>query len=182
MGGWQLDPNHTQIEFATKHLGFMTVRGHFREVQLTSDIDPDHPENSTAGVTIQTASIHTGNEGRDSDLRTSNFLEVDKYPVITFRSTSAAQAGPDTYTLTGDLTIKGTTRPVTIEITRLGEINDPEMMGHRIAYTGHTQISRRDFGLAFDFVRDGRLVVGSEIQIALEGELIEQKQEAAAGG
>ena len=95
MATWQLDPYHTQIEFATKHLGFMTVRGHFLEVALTSDIDPDHPEQSSAEVTIQTASIHTGNEARDNDLRTSNFLEVDKYPVITFQSTSAGQAGPE---------------------------------------------------------------------------------------
>jgi len=175
MGGWQLDPNHTQIEFSTKHLGFMTVRGHFREVTLTSDIDPDHPENSTAEVTIQTASIHTGNEGRDKDLCTSNFLEVDKHPVITFKSTSAAAAGPDRFTLTGDLTIKGNTRPVTLEITKLGEINDPEMMGHRIAYSASTRFDRHDFGLAFDFVRDGRMVIGNEIQIAIEGELIEQK-------
>lgn len=180
MGTWQLDPYHTQIEFATKHLGFMTVRGHFREVALTSDIDPDHPEKSSAEVTIQTASIHTGTEARDNDLRASNFLEVDKYPVITFKSTSAGQAGPDQYTLTGDLTIKETTRPVTIEVTRLGEINDPEMMGHRIGYSARTQISRHDFGLTFDFMRDGKLVVSNEIQITIEGELVERTEQAAA--
>ena len=181
MGSWQLDPYHTQIEFAPKHLGFMTVRGHFREVALTSDIDPDQPEKSVVGASIQTASIDTGNPARDNDLRTSNFLEVDKYPVITFRSSSGAQAGPDRYTLTGDLTIKDATRPVTIEITRLGEINDPEMMGHRIGYSARTQISRREFGLAFDFMRDGRLVVGDEIQIEIEGELVEQKEPTARG-
>jgi polyisoprenoid-binding protein YceI len=179
MGTWQLDPYHTQIEFATKHLGFMTVRGHFLEVALTSDIDPDHPQMSSAEVTIQTASIHTGTEARDSDLRTSNFLEVDKYPVITFKSTSAGQAGPDQYTMTGDLTIKETTRPVTIEVTRLGEVNDPEMMGHRIGYTARTQIRRHDFGLAFDFIRDGKMVIGEEIQITIEGEIVEQKEPAA---
>lgn len=179
MGTWQLDPYHTQIEFAVKHLGFMTVRGHFLEVALTSDIDPGHPEKSSAEVTIQTASIHTGTEARDNDLRASNFLEVDKYPVITFKSTSAGQEGPDRYTLTGDLTIKETTHPVTIEVTRLGEINDPEMMGHRIGYTARTQIRRHDFGLAFDFMRDGKLVVSEEIQIAVEGELVERKEPAA---
>jgi polyisoprenoid-binding protein YceI len=179
MGTWQLDPYHTQIEFATKHLGFMTVRGHFLEVALTSDIDPDHPEMSSAQVTIQTASVHTGTEARDNDLRTSNFLEVDKYPVITFKSTSAGQAGPDQYTMTGDLTIKETTRPVTIEVTKLGEVNDPEMMGHRIGYTARTQIRRHDFGLAFDFIRDGKMVIGEEIQITIEGEIVEQKEPAA---
>lgn len=180
MGTWQLDPFHTQIEFSTKHLGFMTVRGSFRDVVIGSDIDPEHPERSRAELTIQTASIDTGNEARDNDLRTSNFLETDKYPEITFKSTKAEQAGPDQYALTGDLTIKGTTRPVTIEVTRLGEINDPEMMGHRIAYSARTQINRRDFGLTFDFVRDGKLVVGNEIQISIEGEIVEQREPAEA--
>jgi polyisoprenoid-binding protein YceI len=179
VGTWQLDPYHTQIEFATKHLGFMTVRGHFREVALTSNIDPDHPEASSAEVTIQMASVDTGNEARDKDLLTSNFLEVDKYPVMTFRSTSAGQTRPDKYTITGDLTIKETTRPITIEVTRLGEINDPEMMGHRIGYSARTTIDRSDFGLAFDFMRDGRLVVSKEIQIEIEGELVEQAAPAA---
>ncbi len=182
MGTWQLDPYHTQIEFATKHLGFMTVRGHFREVTLASDIDPDHPENSSVEVTMKTASIHTGNEARDNDVRTSNFLEVDKYPTITFKSTSAAMTGPDQYALTGDLTIKEATRPVTIEVTRLGEINDPEMMGHRIAYNARTQLRRHDFGLAFDFMRDGKMVVSEEIQIMIEGEIVEQQESAASGG
>jgi polyisoprenoid-binding protein YceI len=180
MGTWQLDPFHTQIEFAAKHLGFMTVRGSFREVLIASDIDPEHPEKSSAEVTIQTASIDTGTEARDNDLRASAFLEVDKYPQITFSSASARQAGPDEYTLTGDLTIKGTTRPVTLEVTKLGEINDPEMMGHRIAYSARTQINRRDFGLTFDFVRDGKLVVGNEIQITVDGEIAEQKEPAEA--
>lgn len=179
MGNWQLDPYHTQIEFATKHLGFMTVRGHFRDVAITSDIDPDHPESSSAELTIQTASVDTGNEARDNDLRTSNFLEVDEYPVITFRSTSAGQAGPDNYTITGDLTIKETTRPITIEVTRLGEINDPEMMGHRIGYSARTKFDRSDFGLAFDFIRDGKMVVSKEIKIEIEGELVEQAPPAA---
>jgi polyisoprenoid-binding protein YceI len=180
MGTWQLDPFHTQIEFSTKHLGFMTVRGQFREVLIGSDIDPEHPERSSAEITMQTATVDTGNEARDNDLRQSMFLEVEKYPIITFRSTSAEQTGPDTYALTGDLTIKDTTKPVTIAVTKLGEINDPEMMGHRIAYSGHTQINRRDFGLMFDFVRDGKMVVGNDIQISIEGELVEQKEPAEA--
>ena len=182
MGTWQLDPFHTQIEFSTKHLGFMTVRGTFREILIASDIDPEHPENSFAEVTIQTTSIDTGTEARDNDLRASNFLEVDAYPTITFKSTAARQAGPDQYQLTGDLTIKGSTRPVTLDVTKLGEINDPEMMGHRIAYSARTQINRRDFGLTFDFVRDGKMVVGNEIQIAVEGEIAEQKEPAEAAG
>lgn len=115
MGDWQLDPYHTQVEFATKHLGMMTVRGHFAEVSSVADIDPDHPEASSVEVTIQAASIRTHNETRDDDLRSSNFLEADKFPTMTFKSTSVVPAGTDRYTLTGDLTIKGTTRPVALQ-------------------------------------------------------------------
>jgi polyisoprenoid-binding protein YceI len=178
MGNWQLDPYHTQVEFSAKHLGMMTVRGHFDEVSATADIDPDHPETSSVRVTISTASIRTNNGVRDNDLRSSNFLEVDKYPEITFRSTSVEPSGLDHYKLTGDLTIKDTTHPVVLDVTRYGEFNDPGMMGHRIAYGATTKINRRDFGLSFSMMLDGRLVVSEDIQIMIEGELVEQPQAA----
>jgi polyisoprenoid-binding protein YceI len=180
MGNWQLDPYHTQVEFSAKHLGMMTVRGYFDEVSTTADIDPDHPEKASVEATISTASIRTNNGTRDNDLRSSNFLEVDKYPVITFKSTSVEPAGPDRYRLTGDLTIKGNTRPVSLEVTKYGEFNDPGMMGHRIAYGATTKINRKDFGLSLNMVLDGRLVVGEEIQISIEGELVEQQETAEA--
>src|SRR6266496_1287089 len=129
---WQFDPYHTQVEFTAKHLGMMKVRGNFLEVSATGYIDPDHPEASSVEVTIQTASIRTHNPQRDNDLRSSNFLETDKYPTITFKSTKIEPAGQDHYTLTGDLTIKGNTRPVTLSVVKYGEFNDPNMMGHRI--------------------------------------------------
>jgi polyisoprenoid-binding protein YceI len=178
MGNWQLDPYHTQVEFSAKHLGMMTVRGYFDEVSTTADIDPDHPEAATVEATISTASIRTNNGVRDNDIRSSNFLEVEKYPLITFKSTGVAAAGQDRYTLTGDLTIKGNTRPVTLAVTKYGEFNDPGMMGHRIAYSASTQIKRSDFGLSFNMMLDGRFVVSDEIQIMIEGEIVEQ-QEAA---
>jgi len=181
MGNWQLDPYHTQVEFSAKHLGMMTVRGHFAEVSATGNIDVGHPEASSVEVTISTASIRTNHEVRDNDLRSSNFLEVDKYPTMTFRSTAVEPAGQDQWALTGDLTIKGNTRPVTLQVTRLGEFNDPGMMGHRIAYSAHTRIDRRDFGLTFNMLLDGRWVVSDEIQIGIEGELVEQKDAASAG-
>ena len=178
MGNWQLDPYHTQVEFSAKHLGMMTVRGHFAEISTVADIDPDHPETVSVEATISTASIRTNNGVRDNDLRSSNFLEVEKYPTITFKSSNVEPAGENQYKLTGDLTIKGNTRPVVLEVTRYGEFNDP-MMGHRIAYGARTQINRKEFGLSLSMVLDGRLVVGEEIQIMIEGELVEQKQEAA---
>ena len=179
-GVWQLDPYHTQVEFSAKHLGMMTVRGHFTQTSATGTIDPHHPEASSVEVTIQAASIRTNNETRDNDLRSANFLEADKYPTITFKSTRIEPAGQDRYTMTGDLTIKGNTRPVTLSVMRYGEFNDP-MMGHRIAYSAQGQINRKDFGLTFNMLLDGKWVVSDEIQILIEGELVEQKPEPAAG-
>ena len=177
MGNWQLDPYHTQVEFSAKHLGMMTVRGHFAEVSATADIDPDHPEVSSVEVTIQTVSIRTHNETRDNDLRSSNFLEVDKFPTIVFKSTSVELSGQDQYAMTGDLTIKGNTRPVVLRVLKYGEFNDP-MMGHRIAYSAEGQINRKEFGLSFNMMLDGKFVVSDEIQIMIEGELVEQKEAA----
>ena len=178
MGIWQLDPYHTQVEFSARHLGMMTVHGHFAEVSTTADIDPEHPENSSVEATISTASVRTNHEARDNDLRSGNFLEVDKYPTITFKSTSIRPTTEDHFELTGDLTIKGSTHPVTLDLTRYGEFNDPHM-GHRIAYGATTKINRQDFGLTFNAVLDGRFVVSNDINISIEGELVEQQQEAA---
>ncbi len=180
MGKWQLDPYHTQVEFSARHLGMMTVRGHFAEVSATADIDPDHPEAASVEITIQTNSIKTNHEVRDNDLRSGNFLEVDKYPTITFKSTGVEPAGEDEWKLKGDLTIKGNTRPVELTVHRYGEFNDPGMMGHRIAYRAETKINRRDYGLSFNMLLDGRMVVSEEIHINIEGELVEQKEPAPA--
>ncbi len=177
MGDWQLDPYHTQVEFSAKHLGMMTVRGHFSEVSATADIHPEQPETSSVSVTISTASIHTHHEARDNDLRSATFLDVAQYPTITFKSTSVAPAGQDAYTLTGDLTVKGITHPISLQVTRYGEFNDPAM-GHRIAYGATSHLNRREFGLTFNMMLDGRFVASDEIQINIEGELVETKQTA----
>lgn len=177
MGDWQLDPYHTQVEFAAKHLGMMTVRGHFSDVTSVAEIDPDHLESMRVEVTIQADSIKTNHAVRDQDLRSENFLDTDTFPLITFTSRSVESAGEDRCLVTGDLTIKGTTRSVALDMTRLGEFNDP-MMGHRIGYSGTARINRKDFGLTFNPVLDGRFVVSDEINISLEGELIEQVEDA----
>jgi polyisoprenoid-binding protein YceI len=176
MGVWQLDPMHTQVEFAVKHLGMMTVRGHFADVQASGDINVEHPEASSVEVIIQTASIRTHNERRDNDLRTSNILDVENHPTITFKSTKVESVETDRYSMTGDLTIKGITRPVTLAVVNYGEFNDP-MMGHRVGYGAETQITRKDFGLNVDMLLDGRLVIGNEIQITIQGELVETAEE-----
>ena len=180
MGTWTFDPLHTQVEFSAKHLGMMTVRGNFTEVTATGNLYPDQPERSTVEVTIRTASIRTHNEQRDNDLRASYFLEVDKYPTISFKSTKIEPKGPDRGTMTGDLTIKGVTRPVTLNVVKYGEFNDPAM-GHRIGYAAETKINRKDFGMSFDAMLDGKFVVSHDIQINIEGELVEAEKKVEAG-
>jgi polyisoprenoid-binding protein YceI len=127
----------------------------------------EHPEASSLEVVIQTASIRTHNERRDTDLRTSNFLDVENHPTITFKSTKVES---------GDLTIEDNTRPVVLAVVNYGEFSDP-MMGHRIGYGAETQIQRKDFGLNVDMLMDGRLVIGNEIQITIQGELVEAAED-----
>jgi polyisoprenoid-binding protein YceI len=179
MGTWTFDPMHTQVEFSAKHLGMMTVRGHFAEVNASGELYPDHPEKSNVDVTINTASIRTHNDKRDNDLRSSNFLEADKYPTIHFKSTKIEEKSPDKGTMTGDLTIKGVTHPVTLNVVKYGEFNDP-MMGHRIGYAAETKINRKDFGMAFDMMLDGKLIVSHLVQVNIEGELLEVEAKVPA--
>ena len=180
METWKFDPLHTQVEFSAKHLGMMTVRGHFAEVAATGELYPDQPERSKVEVTINTASIRTHNEQRDNDLRASTFLEVEKYPTITFKSTKIEPKSADRGTMIGDLTIKDVTHPVTLKVVKYGEFNDPGM-GHRIGYAAETKINRKDFGMQFDMMLDGKFIVSNEIQINIEGELVEAKEKEPAG-
>ena len=175
MGKWKFDPYHTQVEFSAKHLGMMTVRGHFAEVSATGEIDVEHPEKSKIEATINSISIRTHNETRDNDLRSSNFLEAEKFPTIAFKSVKIEPAGHDKYKLTGDLTIKGTTKPITLDVVKYGEFNDPAM-GHRIGYAASGKLNRKDFGMRFDMMLDGKFIVSDEIQINIEGELVEEKE------
>jgi polyisoprenoid-binding protein YceI len=173
MGAWTFDPMHTQVEFAAKHLGMMTVRGNFTEVSGSGDIDAENLENSTVELVITTASIQTHNARRDNDLRASTFLDVEHYPTITFRSRTIEPRGTDNYEVTGDLTIKGVTREESFNLVRYGEFNDPDTMGHRVAYAADGEINRKDFGMNFEMMADGKLIVGNEIKLHIEGELVE---------
>lgn len=181
MGKWRLDPYQTQVEFSARHLGIMNVRGHFAEVRITAEIDPDHLEMSSVVATIETASISTHNEARDSDLRSSKFLAVDEFPVMIFKSASIESSGEDQYALTGDLTIKGNVNPVTLHVLKTGELNGATT-GHRIGYSARAKINRKDFGLNFNIMLDGKLVVSDEIQIMIDGELVEQEAAEIATG
>jgi polyisoprenoid-binding protein YceI len=178
---WQIDPLHTQVEFSAKHFGMMTVRGHFRELTATGQIDPTNPGASSVEVTIDVASLSTNNPQRDNDLRSSYFLELERFPTITFRSTHIEPETIHRFRMTGDLTIKGITKPITLEVQRYGEINDP-MMGHRVAYSAEGQINRKDFGMEFDMLADNRVVVSHEIKLFIELEVLEQVPAQAAAG
>ena len=180
MGTWKFDPYHTQVEFSAKHLGMMTVRGHFAEVTASGEIHPDDPSRTIVEATINTASIRTHHEQRDKDLRSSNFLEIDKFPTMHFKSTKIEHAGKDRYKLTGDLTIKGVTRSVHLNVLNYGEFNDPNM-GHRYGYAAEGKINRKDFGMSFDMMLDGKLIVSNVIQINIEGEIVEAKESEPAG-
>ena len=170
---WHIDPMHTQVEFAVKHFGMMTVRGRFNEVTVRGTVAPENPVASSLDVTIDVASLNTHNALRDNDLRGSHFLELAKYPTITFRSARIEPAGKDRYTMMGHLTIKGITRPVTLRVLRLGEINDP-VMGHRVAYSAEGEINRKDFGMSFEMLADGKVIVAHEVKLLVDVEVIEQ--------
>ncbi len=172
MSTWKFDPYHTQVEFSAKHLGMMTVRGHFKEVTATGEIDPERPERTKIEASINTSSIRTHNDQRDKDLRSSNFLEVDKFPTMRFKSTAIEHTGGDRYRVTGDLTIKDVTKPVTLNVVKYGEFREPNM-GHRIGYAAETQINRKDFNMKFDMMLDGKFIVSNEVQINIEGEILE---------
>jgi len=180
MAQWKFDPNHTQVEFSAKHLGMMTVRGNFNDVTTSGEIDPEHPERTKFEATIKTESIRTHNEQRDKDLRSSNFLEVEKFPTMRFKSTKIEHTGGDKYRVTGDLTIKDVTKPVTLNAVKYGEFRDVNM-GHRIGYAAETQINRKDFNMKFDMMLDGKFIVSNEVQINIEGEIVEIPEQETAG-
>ena len=161
--GWQLDPMHTQVGFAVKHFGMMTVRGHFNEVAATGTIDPNNPAASRTEVTIDAASLTTNNAQRDNDLKGSYFLELDKHPKITFRSTKIEPAGQDRFVVTGDLTIKGKTKEVTFDVTAKRDGSDLTATA-----TANPSWKFGDFGMTAPSVPFRVLSVTDEIRAAIE--------------
>jgi len=168
-GTWAIDPSHSSIEFVARHLVVSKVKGRFGAFEGTITIDPADPLASTVEVTIQVASIGTGEEQRDAHLRSPDFFDAEQFPTITFRST-ALRADGDDYAVDGDLTIKGVTRPVTLDFEYNGSSPDP-WGGTRAGFSADTDINRRDFGLDFDVKLDtGGALVSEKIKIQLEVE------------
>ena len=167
-GTWNLDPAHTRIGFSARHAMVTKVRGHFEQFEGTAQIDGANPANSHVEVTIQAASINTNNQMRDDHLRNNDFLEVDKYPTITFVSTKVEQLDEDTVRITGDLTIKATTREVSLDFEFGGAAVDP-YGNERIGFEGQTSIYRQDYGVAFSAALEtGGVLVSDKVGIDIE--------------
>jgi polyisoprenoid-binding protein YceI len=175
---WEFDKAHTQIEFVAKHMMVSTVRGRFDRFDGTFDLDEPNPANSKVDVTIDATSITTGQEQRDGHLRSADFLDVEKYPAITFKSTQVKLIGTDRAEVTGDLTIKDVTRPAVLEVTRAGSFTD--LQGNtRDAYAVTASISRKDWGLTWNVaLESGGWLVSDQIKINIETEVFVPKQVA----
>jgi polyisoprenoid-binding protein YceI len=168
---WTLDAGHSNVEFGAKHMVFTTVRGRFADVEATIVADGDSPENATVRVDIKAASLDTRLELRDVRLRGPDFLDVDAFPLITFVGTKAL-GSKERFTLTGDLTMRGVTRPITLDVTYEGSGADP-WGGERIGFSASGMLDRRDFGLVWNQTLEaGSLLVGNEIKIHIDTQLV----------
>ena len=167
MSTWQLDPAHTVVSFTAKHMMITKVRGIFKDVTGTIDFDEVDPASSRVDVTIPAGTIETGMEARDNHLRSADFLDADTHPTLTFASTGIAPKG-DRWAITGDLTIRGVTRPVVLQGEVLGIVAG--MDGRRHAgFEATTTIRRSDWGLSWNVgLEAGRWLVSDEIVIDLE--------------
>ena len=168
-GTWQLDPAHSTVGFAVRHL-MSRVRGRFHEFGGEIVIADDR-EQSTARVEIDAASVSTGNDIRDAHLRTADFFEVERHPTIGFVGTQLHDVD-GTWELSGELTIRGTTRTVRIELDFLGFDPTGAQGEPRVGFEGRTSINRRDFGITFGLLDGGKVVVGDRIDIVLEVEAV----------
>jgi polyisoprenoid-binding protein YceI len=172
---WSIDPTHSSVEFAVRHLMITTVKGRFNAVEGTVVLDEANPAASTAEITIQAASIDTREPQRDAHLRSADFFEVEKYPTLTFRSSGVRDITAGGFTLDGDLTIHGVTRPVRLEVVSEGRARDP-WGGERAGYTATTRIKRSDFGLTWNqLLETGGLTVSDEVKITLDVELVRKE-------
>ena len=176
---WNIDKTHSIVEFAVKHLVVTTVKGHFREFEGTALIDEANPENSSVTASIDVASIDTRVADRDAHLKSPDFFDAGRYPTITFRSTQVARAGEDRLRVTGDLTLHGVTRPVTLEVSTTPAVKG--MSGEtRRGFSATTQIARKDFGLTWNKVVEAGPAVGDEVTITLDLEAVKAQPRAAA--
>ena len=170
---WELDATHSQVVFAVKHMVVSTVRGNFNVVRGAIEFDGVNPLTASIEAEADAASINTRDANRDGHLRSADFFDVEKYPLITFKSTNVEQAGED-YKVTGDLTMHGVTKTVTFDAEFGGIVKDPWGMT-RMGVNGHTKISRKNWGLVYNGVLEaGGAVLGDEVKIEFELEAVQK--------
>ncbi|MGA7873453.1 MAG: YceI family protein [Candidatus Binatus sp.] len=172
---WQIDPAHTNVEFTVRHMMISNVKGQFQKTSGTITASGNDPASAKIDAIIDASSVDTRVEMRDAHLKSHDFLDVAKYPTITFKSTKVEAAGPDQWKVTGDLTIHGVTRPVVLEVEQSGPpIHDP-MGNTRAGASATTKIKRSDFGLTWNKALEaGGVLVGDEVAISIDVEAIKK--------
>lgn len=173
-GEYALDPAHSRIGFVARHAMVTKVRGSFNDVAGTGYFDAEKPASSHLELTIKAASIDTRNADRDAHLRSNDFFDMETYPEIRYVSTSVEPAGNDTFRVTGDLTIKGVTKPVTVELEYTGSATDP-FGNHRIGLEGNVTVNRKDWGVNWNAALEaGGVLVGEKVVLEFEVSAIKQ--------
>ena len=171
---WTIDPTHSLVEFAVKHLMIATVKGRFGDVKGTVLYNEADPKQSRVDIEIPIASINTHNEQRDGHLRSPDFFDAENHPLMTFKSKRIDGDVNGEFKLIGDLTIRGNTREVTLEGEFQGRARDP-WGGERMGFTANSKINRKDYGLHWNQALDaGGWVLGDDIKIMIEVELVKQ--------
>ena len=173
---WQIDSSHTSVQFAVRHLMVSTVRGTFGKVSGVAKLDPSDPAKSSVEATIDVSTIDTRDEKRDAHLKDTDFLDVARFPTISFKSKSVQKVDDTHYKVVGDLTLHGVTKPVTLDVEGSPTpLTDP-WGNARLGGVATTKMNRQDFGIAFSKAMDnGGLVVGNEVEITIDVELTKQK-------
>jgi polyisoprenoid-binding protein YceI len=169
---WTIDTAHSHVGFGIKHLMIATVRGRFTQVEGTVTVDEADATTASVDITIPTASVTTGDEKRDAHLRSPDFFDVEQYPNIAFRSKRVEAKSGDEYRVVGDLTIRGVTREVALDVQLLGRAKDPWGQEHA-AFEATTKIKRGDYGLTWNAALEtGGVLVGDEVTISIEAQLL----------
>ena len=168
MATFAIDPAHTDVLFSAKHMMVTNVRGTFTDVSGSIDIDETEPTASKADLTVKAASVDTGFAARDTHLRSDDFFAAEQFPTLTFKSTKITPKGRDLYSVEGDLTIHGVTKPVVLPVTHLGTAKDP-WGNEKLAFEAEATIDRKDFGLNWNAALEtGGFLVGDEVKISLQ--------------
>jgi polyisoprenoid-binding protein YceI len=171
---WQIDPAHTNVEFTVRHMMISNVKGQFQKTSGTITINGSDPASATIDATIDASSVDTRVERRDTHLKSPDFLDVAKYPTITFKSTKVEAAGPGKFKVTGDLTLHGVTKPVVLDVESSGA-PVKVMGGLHAGASATTKINRSDFGLTWNkALETGGVVVGDEVAISIDVEAIKK--------